>query len=427
MGLLAAALAVCLAGIMTDQPATQAYSPRGGADKLWRCRDFEVLYDGPAGTGKTRAALEKLYVFASNHPGTRCLLLRKIRASMTETVLVTWEQKVLPPYSALLDGPSRAQRDRYTMANGTVIVVGGLDHAGKVLSSEYDFVLVNQAEEITEDDWETVSSRCRWGVAPYRQMIAECNPAHPGHWLMRRHQAGRMTRILSRHEDNPTCTPEYLATLSRLTGHRRARLFLGQWAAAEGLIYDRWDEAVFVRPRKGKWKRAILPIDAGYSNPCTGALWLLDGDDHPHVYREWYRSGMIVADVLRECERMKALARKRFGLDLEAVVVDPSAAELIEELGRAGFPVHPADNEVLPGIQSMQERLTLDDMGAPRMTYDPECKDSIREIGSYHWQPNKDGQATDKPAKVDDHAMDRDRYASRYVDATSGSMEVIRL
>ena len=261
----------------------------------------------------------------------------------------------------------------------------------------------------------------------YQQGIADCNPANPGHWINQRAVRGQMVRILSRHTDNPTITPAYLDRLSKLTGHRRARLFLGQWAAAEGLIYDRWDEAVFVRARKDKWKRAVLPIDAGYSNPCTGALWLLDGDDYPHVYREWYRSGMIVADVIRECERLKALARKRFGLDLEAVVVDPSAAELIEELARVGFPVHPADNDVLPGIQSMQERLTIDDMGKPRMTYDPDCKDSIREISSYHWQPNKDGQATDKPAKVDDHTCDRDRYASRYVDRTSGTMEVFKV
>ena len=399
----------------------------GGAADLFDSKAPEIVLEGPAGTGKTFALLLFCHYMARNNPGCRILFIRKTRASMTESVLQIFEAKILHRGWLLNPDIQRSQRAVYNYANGSAIVCGGLDNVDRIMSTEYDIIALFEATEATENDWEKLLTRLRNNVLPAQQGICDCNPGAPGHWINQRANREAMARILSRHTDNPTLTPEYLDRLSHLTGHRRARLFLGQWAAAEGLIYDRWDEAIFVRPRKGKWKRAILPIDAGYSNPCTGALWLLDGDDYPHVYREWYKSGMIVADVLREAERFKMLARKRFGLELEAVVVDPSAAELIEELGRAGFPVHPADNEVLPGIQSMQERLTLNDMGAPRMTYDPECRDSIREIGSYHWQPNKDGQATDKPAKADDHAMDRDRYGSRYVDKTSGSMEVISL
>lgn len=408
-----------------EQPTTAAYQPRGGADKLWRCRDFEVLYDGPAGTGKTRAALEKLYLFACNHPGTRCLMLRKVRASMTETVLVTWEQKVLPPDSPLLEGPGRAQRDRYNLPNGSVVVVGGLDHAGKVLSSEYDFVLVNQAEETTEDDWETVSSRCRWGVSPYRQMIAECNPSYPSHWLKRRADSGRMTRILSRHEDNPTCTPEYLATLERLTGHRRARLFQGLWAAAEGLIYSDWNEGTFVRDRKAKWERAIISVDEGFSNPCSIGLWLIDNDGYPHREMESYETGRRESQTVSEIQRMSEWAKRKRGLSLEAVIVDPSAAKLIASLADAGFAVHGADNDVLPGIASLQDRIVTDSLGRPCLTVSPRCVHFLEEISSYHWSENAQGMKSDKPAKVNDHAMDEARYMSRYLDKTSGNFEVV--
>lgn len=412
----------------THMMAEAPYKPLGGAEQLWRCRDGEILYEGPAGTGKTRASLEKLFLFACNYPGTRCLILRKVRASMNETVLVTWEQKVLPYGSPILAGPSRAQREFYDFPNGTRIVLGGMDHASKVLSSEYDFVLWNQAEEGTEDDWESVLTRLRWGTSPYRQMVAEVNPSYPAHWLNQRAQRGQMTRILSRHSDNPTVMPEYLARLDKLSGHRRARLFLGQWAAAEGLVYDRWDEAVFVRERPGvKWERAILSIDEGYANPCAIGFWLVDGDGYPHLADEWYKSGELEATVVAQAVRFSEFAQRKLKLSLEAVIVDPSAAKLIAALGAKGLPVTRADNDVLPGIASVQARLTTDDRGRPTFTVSPRCTAFRQEIASYIWQTNRDGTKRDAPVKVNDHSQDQARYFHRYLDKTSQGLEAFAL
>ena len=39
-------------------PESRPYGPRGAAAELFGCRDPEVLIEGPAGTGKTRAVLE---------------------------------------------------------------------------------------------------------------------------------------------------------------------------------------------------------------------------------------------------------------------------------------------------------------------------------------------------------------------------------
>ena len=61
-----------------------------------------------------------------------------------------------------------------------------------------------------------------------------------------------MTRLLSRHTDNPTLydarrgewTPKgttYLGTLKRLTGARALRLLEGRWAAAEGIVYPEYE------------------------------------------------------------------------------------------------------------------------------------------------------------------------------------------
>jgi len=396
------------------------YNPLGGARELWRCHAPEILIDGPAGTGKTRAVLEKVYVLINNWPGARVLLVRKTRAAMSETVLVTWETKVLPFGSPLLAGPNRHCRTTYEHPNGSRVVLGGLDNVDRILSGEYDLIVAHEATEITENDWEKLLTRLRNGVVPYQQGIAECNPGYPAHWLKVRADAGRMTRILSRHTDNPSLTPEYLERLSHLTGHRHARLFLGQWAAAEGLVYAAWDAPKFVRDRKAHWERAILSVDEGYANPASVGFWLVDNDSYPHRVDEFYHAGQLESAVVGACRRFMEIAKRKHKLDLEAVIVDPSAAKLIAALEEDGFPVQQADNDVLPGIASLQERLTLDAQGRPRITISPKCAAFKAEIESYQWAENRDGSRADKPVKHNDHSMDETRYFSRYLDAYAG-------
>ena len=53
-----------------------------------------------------------------------------------------------------------------------------------------------------------------------------------------------MTRLLSRHVDNPSLTKAYLKNLERLSGARYERLFKGRWVSEEGLVYDEWDPAI---------------------------------------------------------------------------------------------------------------------------------------------------------------------------------------
>src|SRR5574343_599291 len=50
--------------------------------------------------------------------------------------------------------------------------------------------------------------------------------------------------------------------------------------------------------------------------------------------------------------------------------------------------------------------------GLPRLTVNPDCKNTINEFESYIWKPNKD-----EPVKENDHAMDAIRYGYLGLDA----------
>jgi len=188
--------------------AEKVYGPKGGAKALLYCRDPEVLLSGPAGTGKSRAALEKLNLLAIKYPGFRGLLVRKTRESLLQSALVTFETEVLVPTQARYFFGKGEWRYR----NGSVIVTGGLDKVSKIMSSEYDVIYVQEATEISEDEWEHLTTRLRRATVPYQQIIGCSNPAGPNHWLKKRSEAGRLTLISSTHEDNPLLYSEVTAT-----------------------------------------------------------------------------------------------------------------------------------------------------------------------------------------------------------------------
>jgi PBSX family phage terminase large subunit len=424
--------------------APAPYSAYGAAAAMWADHAPEVVIEGPAGTGKSRAALEKLDYCARKYDGMRGLIVRKTRESMTESVLVTWEQKVLGPDSPIVvPGPTRASRQRYLYPNGSEVVVGGLvansrDQRAKIMSTEYDLIVVPEATELTEDDWDKLSTRLRNGVMPYQQILGDCNPDAPTHWLHRRCDRGAAVCYFSRHADNPAVTPEYLARLGALTGVRRERLFRGKRAAAEGAVYE-FDRAVHLRdpfPIPAGWSR-FRSFDFGFTNPFVCQWWALDPDGRMYLYRELYASQRTVKV---HAERIKVLeqwfmpdgktpnpARERF----EASVADTDAEDRAT-LDENGIPTIPADKDISPGIQAVEERLKVRGDGKPRLfilrgalaerdealaeASLPVCTE--QEFDAYVWPKGVDGKPIkEKPVDLYNHGMDALRYAVRWADA----------
>lgn len=390
------------APLQTKSDPNATYKPYGGADKLFRAHDRQILYVGPSGTGKTRAVLEKMYLMAMKHPGIRVLLARSTRASMNESVLVTLERKVLPESCGLHTGTQRNTRSNYTLSNGSELVVLGLDNVNRIMSADYDAAAVFEATEIAEDDWEKIDTRLRNGKLGYYQMIADCNPGSPNHWLKQRADKGSMTVIESQHSDNPTCTPEYLAALSRLTGHRRARLFEGRWAMPEGLVYPAFMEAVVEPWAEIPEGRLVGGLDFGWNDPFAALGGVLYEDENGraciYVFYERYKRQTPMsahAEALRRLERMTWYC-------------DPSRPDLIREMRVADIWTRPANNAILAGVDAVSARLE-----SGRLFISSQCTAIIAEAQGYAYP--KDGLG-EKPEGGMDHAMDALRYLVMAID-----------
>lgn len=404
------------------------YEPQGGARELFETRAGEVLLCGPSGTGKSRGVLEKLNALCELHPGIRVLLARKTRKSLTESVLVTFEQEVLPPGSRVLSGPDRSNRSRYNYPNGSEVVLGGLDDISRIMSSQYDVIFVNEATEITEEEWEQLLTRLRnnrlrdkESGQPWHQAIADANPSHPMHWLKLRSDRGQMQYIASRHEDNPMCSDDYLQRLSELTGVRRKRLYLGEWAAAEGLVYDGWDRDQHVCDDfdvPTDWPR-LRAIDFGFRDAFV-CLWLaLSPDGTLYVYRQWIKTAMLVED------HAAIIKGYSDGEPIISTVCDHAAQERAV-LERCGIPSIPAQKDRIVGIQEVQARLRPGRDGKPRLQVlrnsiverDTSMMAARKPIGvseemeSYTWaDPRPGGLLKEAPRDGNDHCLDALRYA----------------
>ena len=417
----------------SDNPAARPYTPDGAARDLFHCRDTEILIEGPAGTGKTRAILEKFNACASLYPNARFLICRKTRKSMTESVLVTFEEKVLPEHSAIKAGPSRGHRDVYKYPNGAEIIVGGLDHPERLFSTEFDCNAIFVATESTLNDYESLHRALRNGVMPYQQIICDCNPSYPTHWLNQRAGTDRMARLLSRHNENPSLTEQYLKVLSEMTGVRRDRLYLGRWTAAEGAVWPNYDPAVHLIDRfpvPASWRKSRV-VDYGYTNPFTCQWWACDADDRLYLYRQTYYSKRIVEDHTKQILELS-------GDEVYEQTLADHDAEDRATMARYGVITSPALKAVTVGLQCVSNRLRIVGDGKPRLflmrdslvEVDSELSRSGKplcledEIESYLWAEPKDGKAEkEEPIKVNDHGCDAMRYMCMYLDG--GSMPSI--
>ena len=424
-----------------DQDATIRYEPRGAALELFRTRDSETFIAGPAGTGKSLACLFRLHLTALNNPNARFLIFRKTAVSLGSTTLVTWEKKVAADTIARgivsWFGGSPREAPGYRYSNGAKIDVAGMDKPEKIMSAEYDLVFGDEATELTLNDWESVGTRLRNGILSWQQQMGACNPSAPTHWIKQRCDQGQARMLVSRHADNPAYvnadgTPTdvgaaYFAKLDALTGVRKLRLRDGTWAAAEGLIYSEFDEAVhLVDPFKipPAWTRWIT-VDFGFTNPFVMQWWAEDGDGRLFLYREIYHTRRLVEEHAKQARDLMIWPSGQWKEPApRAVICDHDAEDRATLEKHLKLGTSAAHKAVSPGIQAFQARLKPAGDGKPRLFIvrgalverDPALDEAKKpcsteeEITGYVWAVKPGGTSPEAPLKENDHGMDGGRY-----------------
>lgn len=417
----------------------QTFELRGNNLAVQTMTDEEILLVGAAGTGKTLAWLTKVHHIAQTYPGARIAIVRKVRADLAQTVLVTFERDVLGLDNPICQGVRRENRQSYRYPNGSEIVVGGMDRPGKILGGEYHIIYLNEAVEFTLTDYEFFVMRLgRDEVVPFSQLIADTNPSYPSHWLKQRCDAGICKLLNTFHEDNPaywsTVLKDWtergkkyvLGKLARLSGVRGLRFRDGKWAQSEGAVYDEWNESIHLIDHFDppiEWRR-IRVIDFGYGNPFVCQWWAIDPDGRMYLYREIYRTKRIVEDHAKDINRLSE------GENIEATIADHDAEDRAT-LERHGISTLAAKKNIKDGIELGKERLRVQGDGKPRafvmrgalVERDEELAESglpvctADEFSAYVWPKDSEGKPKKElPLDLNNHGMDDFRYGAAYLE-----------
>ena len=326
-----------------------------------------------------------------------------------------------------------------------------MDNADKILSGEYDFIYVNQAEELSLDDWEKLSTRCtgRAGNAPYTQLIGDCNPSHDQHWILKRAKTPRLKVFYSAHKDNPTlwdydkkewteAGQNTMSTLKALTGLRRQRGYEGKWVAAEGQVFEFFEHVHLVDSFDipVDWPR-FRAIDFGYKHPFVCLFLAIGPEGDMYVYREIYYTGRTVSEHAKLIKELSAGERILY-------TIADHDAEDNATLHENGITTRLADKRIRPGLEAVKARLGASVSWHEYKSAQKEGKiiekpttkgglyffkdciyevdpmlleqdkpiSTIMEFGRYVYRTELKGLVKDEhPVKEFDHGMDTTRYA----------------
>ncbi|MFE4420432.1 PBSX family phage terminase large subunit [Streptomyces sp. NPDC056817] len=375
------------------------------------------IASGSIRAGKTISTLLRWLIYVASAPlGGELAVVAKTTNTAASNVFI-------PLQDPNLFGPL-AQHVHYTRGAPTATILGRpvrVIGANDVRAEERlrgmtcAGALVDEATLVPQEFWTQLLGRMS---VPGAKLFASTNPGSPAHWL-KRDFIDRRDELGIRYwhftlDDNPSLAPDYVAAIrAEFIGLWFRRFVLGEWIAAEGSIFDMWDEerhVVDVLPEIAKW--ISVGVDYGQANPFHATLLGLGRDRRLYVASEWRYDGRQQRRQLTDIEyseRLRGWLQDVPGVGPvrpQFVTVDPSAASFTAQLRRDKLTPTPANNAVLDGIRTISSLLA-----AGKLRVHSSCKSLIGEMPGYAWDDRAAEKGEDKPIKVADHGIDSARYA----------------
>ena len=421
--------------------------------------EFEVLFGGAAGPGKSECALMDAtrYVGNKNYRG---LILRRTFPQLEE--LLDRAHKYYP----LVDPNATwaATEKRWHWPSGAIIKFGHMQHEDDKYNyqgQEYHRVYPDEVTQFTPTQYLYVFSRVRTTDPEIRCAIrCTSNPGGVGHQFIKdRFGIGtiaprttiyedvddgtggkiRISRcfIPATLEDNPSLANdrEYLARLGQLPELERMRLRYGIWDAFEGQALPELNREIhgvadFDIPHE--WER-FRAFDWGYAKPFSVGWYACDFDGNLWRYADWYGAKKDTGRNSWDCGlKMTAteIARgiKERERDLKLGKVRPGPADpgiysrrpqkdgtlgisVADEMAAEGVLWIKADNDRILGRQQVHHRLRVDEEGKAGLYVFLSCEHwwrTIPLIREYEKNPE------DTETKAEDHQYDETRYACMF-------------
>lgn len=200
---------------------------------------------------------------------------------------------------------------------------------------------------------------------------------------------------------NPAYSREAFERARRtMTEARFNMMHLGGFERPEGMILSNWNDSLLIDPfpiPDTWWQGAAL--DFGWNHPFAGIWGARDDDGTYYLTHEYKKGQTLLADHYKAITKISTN-----GANPQIWYADPSARQERAELRRLGLPLRAANNDVLTGLDTLNEL-----MATGRLRVFRTMTNWLDEVEGYVWD-TKDDNFTDKPIKLNDDLIDCTRY-----------------
>ena len=281
---------------------------------------------------------------------------------------------------------------RYEFANGSSIEFFSADDASKLRGARRDILYINECNNVTFEAYNELAIRTK------KEVYLDFNPANE-FWVHKELKDEPDTDfIILTYKDNEAldesivsqieknrdkaATSNYWANWWRVYG-------LGQVGSLEGVVFNNWKEIDTI-PNEAKL--IGIGLDFGYTNDPTAAIEIYNYNGTRIVNELVYRTGMVNSDIAKILPS---------GVIIYADSSEPKSIEEIRRQGKTIKGVTKGADSINYGIDVMQRQDYL---------VTKQSTNLIKELRSYCWDTDKQGQRMRKPIDHYNHAIDALRY-----------------
>ena len=390
----------------------------------------ETLYGGAAGGGKSYGQLVDALLYALKYTGSKQLILRNTFPELQRSLILV--SVTMYPVSICSYNQSAHM---WRFKNGSTIEFGYLEtdkDVQKYQSAEYDVIRFDELTHFTEFQYTYMISRIR-GANPFpKQIKSTTNPGSQGHaWVKARFIDNRIPEQVYTDDNGRTYVfipakvqenkflmdtdAAYIKRLEQLGENERKALLDGDWDIFEGQYFTEFNKDIhviepFTIPSDG---RRYITIDYGLD--MLAAYWIIvDTHQKAYVYKELYRSGLIISDAAKAIKDMTTE-------DIYETIAPPDLWNKRQETGKSaaeifadnGVILSRANNDRVQGWYNLKEWLKPyeDEQGikTASLVITKNCVNLIRTLPQLQYDEKNPNDVASEPHELT-HAPDAIRY-----------------
>lgn len=368
-----------------------------------------ILLVGGGGSGKSYFSFQRAVIRAMRDK-RKYLVIRKSATDLRRSCWVDL-QNTLQQFKITSLCKINITNMTIGLPNGSSFILMGIDDYEKVKSIPgITDVIIEEASEITFDDYSQLKMRLRGGGKLRNQIVLMTNPISKANWIYKyffadgcKEQNCRIHR--STYKDNRFINE---STVRALEGYKDTnpmfyRVYcLGEFGSISKQVYTNYrvEELNLDSLRQMQYEH-LVGLDFGFSvDPTAIVESLLDEENKKlYVIREFYQKGLLNNEI---ADRLKLM-----GLSKSTIIADSAEQKSIEEIRRAGIsrikPSVKGQGSILQGIQQLQQY---------EIVVDASCFHVIEELENYSWKKDKStGEYVNVPIDDYNHALDALRYS----------------